>query len=424
MKKNELKTDENKNKIEYKYYLLQDEQFNIEEVDITKEYSEYSDSELEELYELYDNIESCLIYEKSITSRLFDIKNIKKFPYIAIGFLRVKFPLYNKTEFFYTCFAIGGNIVVTLASNLIDKNKGGKAISILTSFSEDKVKWENVYIENEYESKGKEDLESNNNSLAAILYEDIVNSEWIGIEKGNPEDFIGKDIYTTFCINENIDDEDENEEKYNYKKRRRNKKSVELRQIKINEGNPFRKLETEEEKIIGEKVPGSPIYYRDFNKGVYAIAIVNSSFEFQYFNDLNLSFLKNMKRKIKPSYNIIKLDMAKQNLNPVDIKVLKIHNLKILDLSYNSIGIQGAFYLSNGIFNSLESLNLNGNEINDKGVLNISNCCFPELKSLYLINNNISDKGIKYLISAKFISNLTFLSLDENEKIGIMELKS
>ena len=148
LEKNELKTDENKNKIEYKYYLLQDEQFNIEEVDITKEYSEYSDSELEELYELYDNIESCLIYEKSITSRLFDIKNIKKFPYIAIGFLRVKFPLYNKTEFFYTCFAIGGNIVVTLASNLIDKNKGGKAISILTSFSEDKVKWENVYIEN------------------------------------------------------------------------------------------------------------------------------------------------------------------------------------------------------------------------------------------------------------------------------------
>ena len=104
--------------------------------------------------------------------------------------------------------------------------------------------------------------------------------------------------------------------------------------------------------------------------------------------------------------------MAKQNLNPVDIKVFiefNIPKLKIIDLSYNSIGIQGTFYLSNGIFNSLESLNLNGNEINDKGVLNISNCCFPELKSLYLINNNISDKGIKYLISAKFISNLTFL---------------
>jgi hypothetical protein len=38
---------------------------------------------------------------------------------------------------------------------LENKNKGGKAESIMTSFSEKKVKWENIYIQGEEKSKGK-----------------------------------------------------------------------------------------------------------------------------------------------------------------------------------------------------------------------------------------------------------------------------
>ena len=220
----------------------------------------------------------------------------------------------------------------------------------------------------------------------------------MGVESGKPEDFSGKDKYATFCIGKKMGEEDiENP------KKPKNKEEPLLRKINVNNSNPFRRLESEEEKKIGEIFPGSPIYFRDFVNGAYVIAIINSSFEFQYINNFKLLFLKNIKRKLKKNINTIKWEMSKQNLCPIDIKYFIEYNfnfLKILDLSYNSIGIQGAFYLSNGKFNCLESLNLNCNELYDKGVLNISKSCFPKLQSLFLLDNIISDKGIKYLIKA------------------------
>jgi len=64
-------------------------------------------------------------FDNNIDSPDCDIKNIKKYPYIAIGVLSVKFPISDET-FFYTCFAISPNVIATLASNLEDNNKGGK----------------------------------------------------------------------------------------------------------------------------------------------------------------------------------------------------------------------------------------------------------------------------------------------------------
>ena len=129
-----------------------------------------------------------------IESPTLDVRNIKKFPYTAIGTLLVKFPISDK-DYFYTCFLIDANIVVTLASNLIDKNKGGKAISIKTSFINKNVKWENIYIQNDLKEINLNDKEKDlRSNLAVILYHDNFCNEWIGVEAGKKEEFAGRDI--------------------------------------------------------------------------------------------------------------------------------------------------------------------------------------------------------------------------------------
>ena len=91
----------------------------------------------------------------NIDSELSDVKNIKKYPYNTVGTLIVKFP--NEEEInLFTCFLIDTNVVVTLASNLINNNKGGKATSILTTFSEEKVKWENIFIQGDEKKKKRQ----------------------------------------------------------------------------------------------------------------------------------------------------------------------------------------------------------------------------------------------------------------------------
>lgn len=75
----------------------------------------------------------------------FDVKNLKEFPFHAIGIINVQFPA-GAEIFEYTCFLIDTNVVVTLASNLENKSKGGKAKLILTSFSEEHVIWENIFF--------------------------------------------------------------------------------------------------------------------------------------------------------------------------------------------------------------------------------------------------------------------------------------
>ena len=128
---------------------------------------------------------------QTITSPLQNVKNSKKFPYIAIGTLIVRFPISNSDEYF-TCFLIDANVVITLASNLEDKNKGGRAKSILTTFSEEKVKWENIFIQGEEEKKEKKKKNEQKSihclnagsKLAAILYKDNIGSEWISVEGG------------------------------------------------------------------------------------------------------------------------------------------------------------------------------------------------------------------------------------------------
>jgi hypothetical protein len=427
-------TDPNSNeqrsiKIEYKY--KQNE--NMEVDDTTSNCSSNEPSEAGD----NDSFSFSQDATQNIESTALDVKNVNKFPYIAVGTLTVKFPIGDE-DYQYTCFLIDTNVVVTLASNLNDKNKGGKAKSIISTFSEEKVKWENVFFEEENsKKKKKESLDSVGNSkLAVILYEDNIGSEWIGVEGGKKDDFSGRDVNAIFSlgIKEQAPSTDDNpdseniptEEKEQPKKR---KNEPYLREINVTNGNPF--TQNKESTAILEKCPGSPLYYKDYNSGGYVIGVINESYEFQYLDKETMVFLSDMVNKGKllrkkshkgiDEENIVKLDLSRNDFGPLDIKYLTdfdFKNLRILDLSSNAIKPQGAFYLSQGKFGCLESLNLNFNEIGDEGLNHIANGFFSKLNYLYLFHNNISVEGIKYLVKAEFANNLIILSLSENQNIG------
>ena len=427
-------TNEQRNlKIEYKY--KQGENMDIDDTNTST-----NNSEPDSMQDSQDSFNFSIDEKQTIISPTLDIKNVRKFPYIAIGTLVVKYPQLEE-EFFYTCFLIDTNVVVTLASNLENNSKGGKAKVIYTTFSDEKVKWDNIHIQGEEKSGKKKDKnekqsldnENKNSKLAVILYEDNIGSEWIGVEGGKKEDFEGRDINVIFTLglkkiasNETATDDGGDE---NNKIKKKNEPL--LREVNVNNTNPFRNVETEEEKEIIKKVPGSPIYYKDFNSGGYVVAIINEELEFQYLDRDTMIFLINMvnqgkllRKKIHKGIdedNIVKLDLSRNDFGPLDIKYLTdfdLKNLRILDLSSNSIKPQGAFYLSQGKFSCLESLNLNFNEIGDEGLNHIANGFFSKLNYLYLFHNNISVEGIKFLVKAEFVNNLIILSLSENPNIG------
>jgi len=69
-----------------------------------------------------------------------------------------------------------------------------------------------------------------------------------------------------------------------------------LREIEIKEGNenPFKESNDSNINKIIKKAIGSPCYYKDNKNGVYALAIINEFFEFQYFDENNMIFLNDM----------------------------------------------------------------------------------------------------------------------------------
>ena len=362
-----------------------------------------------------------------------NVKNMNKFPYSAIGTITCKFPVDENKEFIYTCFLIDTNVVLTLASNLESNSKGGKAKSIVTSFSKEQVKWENIIIQgSETKGKGKKEKDKDKNQnealdnlqskLAVIFFDDSIGKEWIGVEGGKKEDFEGRDTFAVFSFEDKGTTTDGDD----------SKGEIKFREIFISNINPFtQKLDDANIANLIKQSPGSPIYYNDYNNGAYAIAIITDTYEFQYFDRKTMVFLANMVNKGKllrkkvnkgiDEDNIVQLDLQRNDFGPLDIKYLTdfdLKNLRILDLSSNSIKPQGAFYLSQGKFSSLESLNLNFNEIGDEGLNHIANGFFSKLNSLYLFHDNISAEGIKYLVKAEFVNNLIILSLSENPNIG------
>ena len=390
-----------------------------------------------------------------INNNELDIKNIKIFPYSAIGTISVQFPISDEI-YVYTCFSIDTNVVVTLASNIDNKNKGGKAKSIVTSFSKENVKWENIFIQEEEEIKlnnvkgGDKKINKNLNNfsskLAAIIYDDQVIKECLGAEIRKKKEY---DEYYEYGEYYEYDeyykyDEPKKYAVFSLKREnnniisidgKENNSQIKLREIIIENKNPFldayKKGDKKDIELICQS-PGSPIYHKNSIDSAYAIAIITENFEFQYFDNNSMEFLINMiykgkqfRKKLNDNIdvdNIYKLNLEEHNLGPLDINYLinnfELKNLKILDLHSNSLKAKGAFYLSQNKFSSLEFLNLSDNRIGDEGLHHIANGFFNKLNILHLTHNFITSEGIKYLIKAEFINNLKILSLSENRKIG------
>ena len=136
--------------------------------------------------------------DRKIDNIKLNVKNTQKYPYNTIGTISVQFQE-SKEIFEYTCFLIDSNVVVTLAENLDNINKGGKAISIMISFNEENVKWENIFIQGEEKKyKRYKPPEILNSKLAVILYDNIIRDEWLGVENMRKEDYELREIKTIF----------------------------------------------------------------------------------------------------------------------------------------------------------------------------------------------------------------------------------
>ena len=431
----------NKDNMKIHYKVNYNDQNNGEE-NLENDIRSSNNSDSDDPYEYYD--EPINIILNNFENPKFDVKNIYKFPYCAIGTIIVQFPLEEK-EFKYTCFLISSNVVVTLACNLENRFIGGKATSIRTSFSKENIKWENVYFQKEEKPKvnnnqnqdknQNEELETLTSKLAVILYDDNISNEWLGVEGGKKEDFEEVEKYVVFSYEKRSDNNneiDEGEEKDSQTK---------FREVLIDIYNPFLLFQKNDEfyqKInLIDQSPGSPLYYKDSDFGAYVIAIINDCYEIQYFDKQTMIFLSDMvykgklfcKKKNKgiDDENVVQLDLHGQNLGSANIKYIAdfdLKNLRILDLSNNSIKSEGVFNLCKGKFNSLESLNLSSNKIGDEGLNHLSKVIFISLNKLYLSCNNISSEGIKYLVKAKFINNLNILDLSENQKIGDIGIRN
>jgi len=284
----------NKDNMKIHYKVNYNDQNNGEE-NLENDIRSSNNSDSDDPYEYYD--EPINIILNNFENPKFDVKNIYKFPYCAIGTIIVQFPLVEK-EFKYTCFLISSNVVVTLACNLENRFIGGKATSIMTSFSKENIKWENVYFQREEKPKvnnnqnqdknQNEELETLTSKLAVILYDDNINNEWLGVEGGKKEDFEEVEKYVVFSYEKRSDNNnkiDEGEEKDSQTK---------FREVLIDIYNPFllfQKNDEFDQKInLIKQSPGSPLYYKDSDFGAYVIAIINEGYEIQYFDNQTMIF--------------------------------------------------------------------------------------------------------------------------------------
>lgn len=174
---------------------------------------------------------------------------------------------------------------------MIDKDKGGKAEYITSSFSQEKIDWKNIVTQNDYKEKvNHQKLESESEflNLAVIFYEKDICNEYFGLERGRPEDFSGRDLNVIFTLGF-----EKTEDNNQYKEKNSNEiNEYILREINVNYQNPFKNDNDDpEERIIKKKCPGSPIYYKGFYSGGYVVAIINKNFDFNYFDRDSLIFL-------------------------------------------------------------------------------------------------------------------------------------
>ena len=377
--------------------------------------------------------------DKYITStdKKLTVKNIKKYPFTSFGILKVKFSQ-SEDIFENICFRIDANIIVTLASNLYNKDKGGKALHVTTSFTgETQIKWDSIHIQpnkdnkniklNETKNKNKDIIEENDlkNKFAVIIQKNI-GKEWFGVRILRTDESIEQtDFYSIFLIDTKKKEEKDNNNNNIIKI----KEEPILGEVSIYKENPFLNTYNRgipEDKQLLKKNIGNPIFTKDYNGGADIVGIVNEQYEFHFLDEDTINFLQSEIRNIKrikegiDMDRIEKLNFANKGLGPHDLDDLwefEFKNLKVIDLSGNSILSIGTRMLCDCSLVNIEILNLNFNEIGDAGVQTLSKSRIQRLKQLHLFYNNLTFNSIDYIAASKFVNTLEILSLSENPNI-------
>ena len=95
-----------------------------------------------------------------------NIKDVSRFPYIAIGTITLRFP--NNEIYEHTCFLIHKKVIVTLLSFLTRNDKN--AIEATTTFTEEKLNLKHF----------EKNIEKN---LAVFFLEQTSCTQWLGVEE-------------------------------------------------------------------------------------------------------------------------------------------------------------------------------------------------------------------------------------------------
>ena len=349
------------------------------------------------------------------------VKDVKRFPYIAIGTITFKFSGNDYKD--HTCFLINRKVIVTLLSFL--KNGKKNATEVTTTLIDEKLNIKNCA---KYEKKN-----------LAIFFIEKPCSQWIGvdeylkakqnIDKKNQKTY--GQLKIIFATGKGTKKEIERLTESSLFIEERN--SLDRNNIilpyleEINFDDNMNQLINDNHLPKDYLIGGVICYKNQQNGGVYAVGVIGNNAEPCYFETDTLNYLYEQVYKAKLSNtdgidenNIIELDLSKKSIGPSHIKILtefNLNNLKKLNLLKNQIGPQGAFYLGQSKFSNLEILILNFNEIGDEGIQYLSKGPFLGLKYLYLFHNNISNTGVDYILESIFIDTLLLLDLSDNPNI-------
>ncbi|MCQ2818916.1 MAG: hypothetical protein MJ252_16750 [archaeon] len=353
------------------------------------------------------------------------------YPQRAIGTLKAVFRHGEKSG---TCFLIESNVLVTAATNVFDVEYGGKAKEVMTTFSEEKIKADNILLVSNLDRRKKK-----SDYLAVMVFTTNVLDEWLGVEMMALDVLKEKDLYLVGSIGEEEDEkksadniasilnkENPTDPSLNNSDKKELFKKSDLHQINVTVNSIMGRNDAEKLKVCY----GAPVFYKECNNNSYVVGFLTSESRIEFLNQENMRLLvegvikgkaskKKDEKKIEED-KIEKLDLSRNDFGPLDIKYLSEFNLKNLidlDLSSNSIKPQGVFYFTQGKYPCLKTLNLNFNEIGDEGLYHLSNAVLNELEQLFLFHNNISKAGVEALCKADFAQNLVVLSLSENQNI-------
>ena len=255
--------------------------------------------------------------------------HVRHYPYCAVGTLFAYFPDNKDTVYHSTCFLIEANVVVTLASNLYNVDQGGKATSVTTSFSNEKVT--TIMFPDNFE---KNKLSGSN--LAVLLYSNQVVSDWLGVKIASQEELSDKDILVMASLgpknesNKSVlsgDSLSQNDSSSNEGApvgpnasttsiggttsipQEENKYAIkyinnsDIHEIS-NSLNGKMSVETNDEKLL-KKCIGGPVYYKGYDGGPYVIGFLDKSYCVQQIDTESFQFLvkcvnegKKMRKKV------------------------------------------------------------------------------------------------------------------------------